>query len=87
VAEFFGKVVNLAFFTNATGMAREKRPFEMEGAREGVENEKRPRSGLARVIVEAVKIDSFQKVCSSLEPLLRKVVSICSIILWNSFSI
>ncbi|CAK9249785.1 unnamed protein product [Sphagnum jensenii] len=55
-------------------MAREKRPFEMEGAREGVENEKRPRSGLARVIVEAVKIDSFQKVCSSLEPLLRKVV-------------
>jgi hypothetical protein len=24
--------------------------------------------------VEAVKIDSFQKVCSSLEPLLRKVV-------------
>ncbi len=50
MAEFFGKVVNLAFFSNATGMAREKRPFEMEGAREGVENEKRPRSGLARFV-------------------------------------
>ncbi|CAM6018359.1 unnamed protein product [Sphagnum balticum] len=58
------------------GMGREKRPFEVESTREGgvVGGEKRPRSGLGRVIVEAVKIDSFQKVCSSLEPLLRKVV-------------
>jgi hypothetical protein len=36
--------------------------------------EKRQRPQLASVIVEAVKIDSLQKLCSTLEPLLRRVV-------------
>ncbi|KAG8043164.1 hypothetical protein GUJ93_ZPchr0205g6537 [Zizania palustris] len=37
---------------------------------------KRPRvPALASVIVEALKVDSLQKLCSSLEPILRKVVS------------
>lgn len=31
--------------------------------------------GLASVIVEALKVDSMQRLCSSLEPLLRRVVS------------
>ncbi|CAL0320149.1 unnamed protein product [Lupinus luteus] len=31
--------------------------------------------GLASVIVEALKVDSLQRLCSSLEPLLRKIVS------------
>ncbi|CAK9874017.1 unnamed protein product [Sphagnum jensenii] len=63
----------MEFFTK-TGMAREKRPFEMESAREGMDDGKRSRPALARVIVDAVKMDSVQTVCSSLEPLLRKVV-------------
>ncbi|XP_044966643.1 calmodulin-binding protein 60 D-like isoform X1 [Hordeum vulgare subsp. vulgare] len=37
---------------------------------------KRPRvPALASVIVEALKLDSLQKLCSSLEPILRRVVS------------
>ncbi|KAM0869229.1 hypothetical protein ACQ4PT_040824 [Festuca glaucescens] len=37
---------------------------------------KRPRvPALASVIVEALKMDSLQKLCSSLEPILRRVVS------------
>ncbi|XP_037447140.1 calmodulin-binding protein 60 B-like isoform X1 [Triticum dicoccoides] len=37
---------------------------------------KRPRvPALASVIVEALKVDSLQKLCSSLEPILRRVVS------------
>ncbi|CAN8248396.1 unnamed protein product [Cochlearia groenlandica] len=35
----------------------------------------RKRPALASVIVEALKVDSLQKLCSSLEPILRKVVS------------
>jgi ABC-type thiamine transport system ATPase subunit len=65
----------MEFFTK-TGMGREKRPFEMESAREGMDDGKRSRPALARVIVDAVKMDSVQTVCSSLEPLLRKVVSL-----------
>ncbi|KAH0901144.1 hypothetical protein HID58_040647 [Brassica napus] len=30
---------------------------------------------LANVIVEAVKVDSLQRLCSSLEPLFRRIVS------------
>ncbi|MCL7026853.1 hypothetical protein MKW94_014495 [Papaver nudicaule] len=37
------------------------------------DNKKRP--ALASVIVEALKMDSLQKLCSSLEPILRRVVS------------
>jgi hypothetical protein len=55
-------------------MAREKRPLE-DSTQEGMPEEKRQRPGLASVIVEAVKMDSLQKLCSTLEPLLRRVVS------------
>ncbi|KAJ4957690.1 hypothetical protein NE237_024801 [Protea cynaroides] len=40
---------------------------------EGQPEKKRP--ALASVIVEALKVDSLQKLCSSLEPILRRVVS------------
>ncbi|OAY84521.1 Calmodulin-binding protein 60 C [Ananas comosus] len=57
-------------------MAREKRgldPAEDEGR---LPEPKRPRvPKLASVIVEALKVDSLQKICSSLEPILRRVVS------------
>jgi DNA-binding Xre family transcriptional regulator len=33
---------------------------------------------LASVIVEAVKVDSLQRLCSSLEPLFRRIVSFYS---------
>ncbi len=38
----------MEFFTK-TGMAREKRPFEMESAREGMDDGKRSRPALARL--------------------------------------
>jgi hypothetical protein len=56
-------------------MAREKRPLDQ---RDGMPEEKRQRPALASVIVEAVKMDSLQKLCSTLEPLLRRVVHFCS---------
>lgn len=41
-----------------------------------VAQSKKPKlPGLASVIVEALKVDSLQRLCSSLEPLLRKIVS------------
>ncbi|KAJ7542528.1 hypothetical protein O6H91_10G110200 [Diphasiastrum complanatum] len=56
-------------------MVREKRPLEKEASAEGLPEEKRQRGpALASVIVEAVKMDSLQKLCSTLEPLLRRVV-------------
>jgi hypothetical protein len=45
-------------------MAREKRPLDQ---RDGMPEEKRQRPALASVIVEAVKMDSLQKLCSTLE--------------------
>jgi hypothetical protein len=54
-------------------MARDKRPLE-DSTQDGMPEEKRQRPGLASVIVEAVKMDSLQKLCSTLEPLLRRVV-------------
>ncbi|OAE32411.1 hypothetical protein AXG93_3671s1300 [Marchantia polymorpha subsp. ruderalis] len=55
-------------------MAREKRPLEKDAATEGMPEGKRQRvPALASVIVEAVKMDSLQKLCSTLEPLLRRV--------------
>ncbi|KDP22927.1 hypothetical protein JCGZ_01764 [Jatropha curcas] len=52
-------------------MARGKRA--LEGGEEQQPERKRP--ALASVIVEALKVDSLQKLCSSLEPILRRVVS------------
>ncbi|KAJ7946906.1 Calmodulin-binding protein [Quillaja saponaria] len=54
-------------------MAREKRCLDSTSAEEGQPERKRP--ALASVIVEALKVDSLQKLCSSLEPVLRRVVS------------
>lgn len=51
----------------------EKRGLDPSSSEEGQPEKKRP--ALASVIVEALKVDSLQKLCSSLEPILRKVVS------------
>ncbi|KAG8385622.1 hypothetical protein BUALT_Bualt03G0064200 [Buddleja alternifolia] len=53
--------------------AREKRTLDPSSSQEGQPDRKRP--ALASVIVEALKVDSLQKLCSSLEPILRRVVS------------
>eukprot|EP00249_Psilotum_nudum_P024342 c29161_g4_i1 orf=529-2574(-) len=56
-------------------ISREKRPPERDVASGGMPEEKRQRvPALASVIVEAVKMDSLQKLCSQLEPVLRRVV-------------
>lgn len=52
-------------------MNRGKRTLEGEEE----EQPERKRPALASVIVEALKVDSLQKLCSSLEPILRRVVS------------
>ncbi|XP_076940632.1 calmodulin-binding protein 60 B-like [Bidens hawaiensis] len=51
----------------------EKRGLDPSSSQEGQPEKKRP--ALASVIVEALKVDSLQKLCSSLEPILRRVVS------------
>ncbi|KAL2495154.1 Calmodulin-binding protein 60 C [Forsythia ovata] len=53
--------------------AREKRLLDPSSSQEGQPDRKRP--ALASVIVEALKLDGLQKLCSSLEPILRRVVS------------
>ncbi|KAL3576915.1 hypothetical protein D5086_022198 [Populus alba] len=54
--------------------ARGKRVLDSSsGHDEGQPDRKRP--ALASVIVEALKVDSLQRLCSSLEPILRRVVS------------
>ncbi|KAK7362936.1 hypothetical protein VNO77_05061 [Canavalia gladiata] len=57
----------------SSGVAREKRGLDSASSEEGQPDRKRP--ALASVIVEALKVDSLQKLCSSLEPVLRRVVS------------
>ncbi|XP_057787641.1 calmodulin-binding protein 60 B-like isoform X2 [Salvia miltiorrhiza] len=52
---------------------RGKRSLDGGGDEEQEPERKRP--ALASVIVEALKVDSLQKLCSSLEPILRRVVS------------
>ncbi|KAL3643199.1 Calmodulin-binding protein 60 B [Castilleja foliolosa] len=47
----------------------------LEGGRDEENEPERKRPALASVIVEALKVDSLQKLCSSLEPILRRVVS------------
>ncbi|KAJ0746358.1 putative CALMODULIN-BINDING PROTEIN60 [Helianthus annuus] len=53
---------------------RERGKRGLEGEDEQQQPE-RKRPALASVIVEALKVDSLQKLCSSLEPILRRVVS------------
>ncbi|XP_047308136.1 calmodulin-binding protein 60 D-like [Impatiens glandulifera] len=57
--------------TSSTSLSREKRPLDPSSTDE--RESKRP--ALANVIVEALKVDSLQKLCASLEPILRRVVS------------
>ncbi|XP_057537200.1 calmodulin-binding protein 60 C-like [Amaranthus tricolor] len=54
---------------------REKRALDSSSNvdEDGQPDRKRP--ALASVIVEALKVDSLQRLCSSLEPILRRVVS------------
>ncbi|XP_010914125.1 calmodulin-binding protein 60 B [Elaeis guineensis] len=57
-------------------MTREKRRLDPSDGDELHPEAKRPKvPALASVIVEALKVDSLQKLCSSLEPILRRVVS------------
>ncbi|GMP72658.1 hypothetical protein CsSME_00030604 [Camellia sinensis var. sinensis] len=61
------------YMERSKSMGREKRPLDPGSSEEGQRDQKRP--ALASVIVEALKVDSLQKLCSSLEPILRRVVS------------
>ncbi|CAI0555878.1 unnamed protein product [Linum tenue] len=61
------------YMERTNSMARGKRNLEGGGDEEQQPERKRP--ALASVIVEALKVDSLQKLCSSLEPILRRVVS------------
>ncbi|KAE9461801.1 hypothetical protein C3L33_06292, partial [Rhododendron williamsianum] len=61
------------YMERSNSMAREKRALDPTASEEGQRDQKRP--ALASVIVEALKVDSLQKLCSSLEPILRRVVS------------
>ncbi|KAK4337547.1 hypothetical protein RND71_042034 [Anisodus tanguticus] len=47
----------------------------LEGGDDDEQQPERKRPALASVIVEALKVDSLQKLCSSLEPILRRVGS------------
>ncbi|KAF8392914.1 hypothetical protein HHK36_021154 [Tetracentron sinense] len=58
----------------SNSMAREKRSLDSSEAEESLQPDKK-RPALASVIVEALKVDSLQRLCSSLEPILRRVVS------------
>lgn len=58
-------------FMERTDGSRGKRTLEAEDEQQP----ERKRPALASVIVEALKVDSLQKLCSSLEPILRRVVS------------
>ncbi|CAL5183366.1 unnamed protein product [Lathyrus oleraceus] len=61
------------YMERSNSMAREKRCLDSTSTEEDQPERKRP--ALASVIVEALKVDSLQKLCSSLEPILRRVVS------------
>lgn len=65
------------YMERTNSMARRKRGLEGGGAEEQQQQQQpeRKRPALASVIVEALKVDSLQKLCSSLEPILRRVVS------------
>ncbi|MED6191569.1 Calmodulin-binding protein 60 B [Stylosanthes scabra] len=57
----------------ATGDSKSMGKRSLEDGEDDQPERKRP--ALASVIVEALKVDSLQKLCSSLEPILRRVVS------------
>ncbi|GAB2245991.1 hypothetical protein Droror1_Dr00001484 [Drosera rotundifolia] len=59
----------------SNSMKRGKRSLDDEGNEQQPQQSERKRPALASVIVEALKMDSLQKLCSSLEPILRRVVS------------
>ncbi|KAK7302696.1 hypothetical protein RJT34_13592 [Clitoria ternatea] len=61
------------YMERSSSMTREKRGLDSGSGDEDQPERKRP--ALASVIVEALKVDSLQKLCSSLEPILRRVVS------------
>ncbi|XP_027932144.1 calmodulin-binding protein 60 D-like [Vigna unguiculata] len=61
------------YMETSSGAARGKRGLDSGSTEEEQPEKKRP--ALASVIVEALKVDSLQKLCSSLEPILRRVVS------------
>ncbi|KAI0511166.1 hypothetical protein KFK09_011791 [Dendrobium nobile] len=58
-------------------MTREKRGLDPGDGSDGAvpDTKRRKVPALASVIVEALKLDSLQKLCSSLEPVLRRIVS------------
>ncbi|KAJ8767761.1 hypothetical protein K2173_020701 [Erythroxylum novogranatense] len=63
---------------SSRGRRVEKRGYEqrVEDEAEYVpESKKSKLPGLASVVVEALKVDSLQRLCSSLEPLFRRIVS------------
>ncbi|KAF2309886.1 hypothetical protein GH714_005489 [Hevea brasiliensis] len=63
---------------NSRGRRVEKRSYEqsVEDEADHLPDPKKAKMpALASVIVEALKLDSLQRLCSSLEPLLRKIVS------------
>ncbi|XVE87940.1 hypothetical protein DITRI_Ditri19aG0029000 [Diplodiscus trichospermus] len=60
------------YIDRSNAKVREKRGLDSSSGDEGPD---RKRPALASVIVEALKVDSLQKLCSSLEPILRRVVS------------
>ncbi|KAK4804359.1 hypothetical protein SAY86_004176 [Trapa natans] len=61
------------YMERSNSVGRGKRGLDSSSVDEGQASRKRP--ALASVIVEALKVDSLQKLCSSLEPILRRVVS------------
>ncbi|KAJ6803453.1 calmodulin-binding protein 60 C-like [Iris pallida] len=67
------------YLERQTTMTREKRGLDLDPADGNDVNPPEPKRpkvpALASVIVEALKVDSLQKLCSSLEPILRRVVS------------
>ncbi|KAF9680677.1 hypothetical protein SADUNF_Sadunf06G0146500 [Salix dunnii] len=63
---------------SSRGRRVEKRGYEQSGddaAANLPESKKAKLPALASVIVEALKVDSLQRLCSSLEPLFRRIVS------------
>eukprot|EP00268_Persea_americana_P046880 TRINITY_DN4849_c1_g1_i4.p1 TRINITY_DN4849_c1_g1~~TRINITY_DN4849_c1_g1_i4.p1 ORF type:complete len:350 (-),score=68.09 TRINITY_DN4849_c1_g1_i4:1522-2571(-) len=67
----------IRFMERSNTMTREKRGLDSSDVGEGQQSEPKKQKvpALASVIVEALKVDSLQKLCSSLEPILRRVVS------------
>ncbi|KAF7153441.1 hypothetical protein RHSIM_Rhsim01G0006700 [Rhododendron simsii] len=60
-------------YMERTNSMRGKRSLDGGGGGDDDEQPERKRPALASVILEALKMDSLQKLCSSLEPILRRV--------------